>query len=81
MELVKLNQLKKGDYLIRAKGVASVVEATRARGDEPIIPEGIVWVKGDYDRSTKRYSVSKFTDSNRESLVKGDTLVLVGFTF
>ena len=81
MRVVKLSQVKKGDYLIRGTGVASITEATRARGNEPVIPEGMVWIKGDYVRGAKKYSVSRFTDSNWESLAKGDALVLVGFTF
>lgn len=44
-------------------------------------PNGPVWVRGEYDRSTRTYSVVKFDDMNRESFRKGTTEVLVGFIF
>jgi len=42
---------------------------------------GPVWVRGEYDRSSRTYSVVKFDDANRESFRKGSTEVLVGFIF
>ena len=44
-------------------------------------PNGPVWVRGEYDRSSRTYSVVKFDDINRESFRKGTTEVLVGFIF
>jgi hypothetical protein len=44
-------------------------------------PNGPVWVRGEYDRSTRTYSVVKFDDINRESFKKGTTEVFVGFIF
>lgn len=40
-----------------------------------------VWIKSNYDRTSKKYSVYKFDDINHESLKKGSTLVFVDFTF
>ena len=40
-----------------------------------------VWVKGEYCRSEKKYSLHKFDDVNHDSLKKGDSLVYIGFTF
>lgn len=44
-------------------------------------PADAVWVRGDYDRSSKRYSLIAFDDVNRERFVKGTHHVWHGFTF
>jgi len=56
---------------------------SKVKKGEPIRfkPNGPVWVRGEYDRSSKTYSVVKFDDINRESYRKGTTEVLVGFIF
>lgn len=40
-----------------------------------------VYVKGEYDRSSKTYSCFKFEDVNEERFFKGSKKVFVGFTF
>ena len=40
-----------------------------------------VYVKGEYDRSTKTYSCFKFDDVNAEIFLKGNKKVFVDFTF
>ena len=40
-----------------------------------------VYVKGEYDRTTKTYSLSDTLDFNREIFLKGSTLVDVDFTY
>ncbi len=40
-----------------------------------------VFVRGAYDRATKRISATDFDDINRELFIKPDALVVVGFTF
>lgn len=40
-----------------------------------------VYVRGEYDRSTKTYSCFKFEDVNDERFLKGSKNVFVGFTF
>jgi hypothetical protein len=40
-----------------------------------------VYVRGEYDRSTKRISAQAFDDINRELSLRPHTLVVVGFTF
>lgn len=40
-----------------------------------------VYVRGEYDRSTKTYSCFKFEDVNDERFFKGSKKVFVGFTF
>ena len=34
------------------------------------IPENLIWVKGDYDRSSKTYSCCKWEDANHENFFK-----------
>ena len=40
-----------------------------------------VWVRGEYDRSSRTYSIYKFDDINHEAFVRGSRSVFVGFTF
>lgn len=40
-----------------------------------------VFVRGAYDRSSKRISATDFDDISRELFLKPDALVVVGFTF
>lgn len=40
-----------------------------------------VWVRGEYSRQAKRYSVHRFDDVNHERLLGGDRIVYVDFTF
>ena len=40
-----------------------------------------VYRRGDYDRSTKRYSLIDCDDINREVTVKSGTMLVVGFTY
>jgi hypothetical protein len=41
----------------------------------------VVWVRGEYDRATKMYSVYKFDDTNYESFHKGTFKVFTDFEF
>lgn len=40
-----------------------------------------VFIKGDYDRASKSYSVTNFEDINDEYFIKADTLVWAGFIY
>lgn len=40
-----------------------------------------VYIRGDYDRSTKTYSLIDTDDINREIFLKGSTKVFVGFNY
>ena len=44
-------------------------------------PTAPVWIRGEYDRTTKRYSLTKADDVNHESMRKGDLVVYIGFTY
>lgn len=45
------------------------------------VPQRTTWVRGAYDRSSKRYSLSDSEDMNRETFKKSGTKVFVGFTY
>lgn len=40
-----------------------------------------VWVRGDYVRSEKKFSCTKFDDINHENFFKGDKEVFIDFKF
>lgn len=40
-----------------------------------------VWVRGEYDRTMKAYSLTDTDDMNREMWLKPSTLVYIGFTY
>lgn len=42
---------------------------------------GTVYVRGEYDRSSKKYGCYKFDDVNDFRYLNGGTLVYTGFTF
>ncbi len=42
---------------------------------------GPVWVRGDYDRSSRKYSLSRADDMNRECFRKGSFHVFAGFDY
>lgn len=41
----------------------------------------IVYIRGKYEKSLKRYSATKYFDCNAERFFKGDKEVFVDFTF
>lgn len=43
--------------------------------------ENKVYVRGEYERTEKKYSCTKFTDTCAETFKKGATTVYTGFTF
>ena len=64
---MKLKDLKQGDYFI-LKNIS-----------EP--KENQVYIRGEYDRSAKRYLCGKFVDISYSRMMKGDTEVFTDFTF
>lgn len=40
-----------------------------------------IYIKGDYDRASKRFSIYKFENINAERFVKGSALVCTNFDF
>ena len=66
MERKKMKELKKGDFFKR-----------EIKGQ----PSERVYIKGDYDRTTKSYSATAYDDINQEIFIKADKYVYIGFTF
>ena len=64
---MKLSQLKKGDYF------------TKKQIEYP--NDNQVFIRGEYDRSSKTYSVIRFSDINDEYFMKGDREVFTDFVF
>lgn len=64
---MKIRDLKQGAYF------------TLKQIEEP--KENQVWVRGEYDHSTRTYSATNFSDMNRERYFKGDKEVFTDFTF
>lgn len=52
-----------------------LLELVRRKVDGPVL------IRGEYDRSSKRYSLSYYGDMNREVFVKKGTKLFVGFTY
>lgn len=69
---VKIKDLKKGDFFVLKNPV-------NIDADE--MPEERVYVRGDYDRTDKKYGCYRFSDVNRESYFKGERVVYTDFTF
>lgn len=67
MQKIKLKELKKGDYF-----TLKPIEYPEDRQ---------VYIRGDYERSNKKYSVCKFDDVNNERFIKGDKEVFTDFIF
>ncbi len=64
---IKIKNLKRGEYFT-LRPIA-----------EP--KENQVYIRGEYDRSTKKYICGKFIDISYSRLLKGDTKVYTDFTF
>ena len=67
MEQKKLKDLKNGEWF------------TLKPIEEPAPAQ--VWIRGDYDRSEKKYDAQNWNDMNRYRSLKGTTTVYTGFTF
>ena len=64
---MKLRELKEGEYF------------TLKPYAEP--KDNQVYIRGEYDRSERRYCCGKFSDISYSRLLKGDTEVFTDFTF
>ena len=66
LKITEIKNLKKGDFFKRL-----------IKGQ----PSAKVYIKGDYDRATRTYSVIEYDDINHELFIKANTKVNYGFTF
>ena len=64
---MKIKDLKKGTFF------------TKKAIDEP--KESQVWIRGDYDRSSKKYECQRFDDVGTFCYLPGDREVFTDFTF
>lgn len=62
-----IKDIKKGDYF------------TLKEISEP--KESQVYIKGEYDKSSKTYSCCKFNDMNEERFYKGNKIIFAEFIF
>lgn len=62
-------KLKKGEYF-----------CLKPQGEQEV-DESKVWVRGDYDPSTKKYEIYKFSNVTNSRFVKGDTAAFLDFIF
>ena len=64
---MKIKELEKGAYFTK-----KAIEVPR---------ESQVWVRGEYDRSSKKYECSRFDDVNTTCFLPGGREVFVDFVF
>lgn len=62
-------------------GVMKVKDVKKGELVKLIKGSKAVYVRGHYDRASRKYSLTRWDDINAERWVKGDTLVDTGFTF
>ena len=67
MTAISIKDLKEGDYF-----TLRPIEFPK---------ESQVYVRGHYERSLKKFSVTKFSDTSSERFLRGNCLVYVGFFF
>lgn len=66
---MKLKELKRGEFFVRKPMNGQEAKASQ------------VYIKQDYDRSTKKYWCQKWDDISRVIELKGDAEVYQDFTF
>lgn len=68
--IIRLRDVPVGSYFHRI-----------ARKDGEYCEHSVVWCKGEYDRSTKKWFCHKFEDVNHSRLCRGEEMVTIDFTF
>lgn len=68
--IATIKEIKKGQFFTL---IAKAIDETPN--------EKIVWCKGDYDRSTKKWSIYKFSNICHENFAKGNAEVCIDFIF
>jgi hypothetical protein len=68
--VIRLRDVPAGSYFHRV-----------TRKDGEYCEHSVVWCKGEYDRSTKKWFCHKFEDVNHSKLYKGEEMVTIDFTF
>ena len=65
---MRIKDMKQGDFF-----------TLKDYGEYP--DESKVYIRGEYNKSLKKYEICKYTDMNAFRYVKGDKEVITGFTF
>lgn len=65
-KIYKLKDLKKGEFIRPIRNGKAIQK---------------VYIKGNYDKATKTYSLIDYEDINHEIFMKGNKEVLAGFIF
>lgn len=68
--IVRLRDIPKGSYFHRI-----------SLKDGEFCEHSVVWCKGEYDHSTRKWFCYKFEDVNHDRLFKGEERVTIDFTF
>ena len=63
---------------IRDAKIGEFIVLSDPRGRERLSP---VWIRGEYDRASKRYSMTSSHDFSRERFMKGDRVVWSEFEY
>lgn len=66
--IAKIKNIKEGEFF-----------TLKDYGEYPA--ENRVYIRGEYNRSLKKYEISKYTDMNDFRYVNGNKEVVTGFTF
>lgn len=71
MRKTTIKDLKKGEYFYIRQYDDSTTD----------VKSSVVWVKGEYERSSKTYSCYKFDDVNHERFFKASKVVFTDINF
>lgn len=71
MRATTIKDLKVGEYFTLKEYDDTVNE----------VPEKLVWIRGEYERSEKKYSCTKFVDFCHENFFKGTKVVYTDIYF
>ena len=67
MAQIKVKDLKVGDFFTLST--------------KEVVSSSSVWIRGNYERSTRKFSCINFEDSCKERFLSGDKLVIIDFDF
>ena len=67
MTQIKVKDLKVGDFFTLTT--------------KEVVSSSSVWIRGSYERPTKKFSCINFNDSCKERFLSGDKLVNIDFEF
>ena len=83
----KINYFFKGDEDNEPCNDVMIVKALKDLDNDevfklkPTTNNKAVWIKGEYNRSTGKYFVTKYSNINLDTLKDGNTLVFTNFIF